>query len=63
MIVSAIVSMAYQLRLSVIVEGVETETQRESLPKLGCREMQGYLFSAPLTAERFEETLLKRQNC
>jgi len=62
-IVSAIVSMAYQLRLSVIVEGVETETQRESLPKLGCREMQGYLFSAPLTAERFEETLLKRQNC
>jgi diguanylate cyclase (GGDEF)-like protein/PAS domain S-box-containing protein len=52
-IVSAIVGLAHNLNLSVIVEGVETELQKTELPKLGCHEMQGFLFSMPLPADQF----------
>jgi EAL domain-containing protein (putative c-di-GMP-specific phosphodiesterase class I) len=31
---------------------VETERQREALRALGCTEMQGYLFSPPVAAEK-----------
>ena len=58
-IVSAIVTLATSLGLNVIVEGVETEVQRDYLPKLGCMEMQGYLFSRPLPAEQFAHLLKK----
>ncbi|NEW06554.1 EAL domain-containing protein [Paenibacillus sp. SYP-B3998] len=50
-IIASIVSLAQNLNLSVIVEGVETELQRTVLPQLGCNEMQGYLFSKPVPAE------------
>ncbi|TXK85447.1 bifunctional diguanylate cyclase/phosphodiesterase [Paenibacillus sp. N3.4] len=50
-IISSIVGLAQNLNLGVIVEGVETELQRNALPKLGCNEMQGYLFSKPLPAD------------
>jgi len=33
--------------MTTTAEGVETEAQRELLRKLGCTEMQGYLFSRP----------------
>ena len=46
----AIVSMAKVLRLRVVVEGVETEQQRDCLEELGCDEIQGFLFSAALPA-------------
>jgi len=58
-IVSAIVALARSLNLHVIVEGVETETQRNYLPQLGCQDMQGYLFSTPLPPESFEQLLIQ----
>jgi EAL domain-containing protein (putative c-di-GMP-specific phosphodiesterase class I) len=36
--------------MTTTAEGVETEAQRDMLRKLGCTEMQGYLFSAPKPA-------------
>jgi diguanylate cyclase (GGDEF)-like protein/PAS domain S-box-containing protein len=54
-IVSAIVNMAKSLGMRTIAEGVETEAQMEYLRRSGCDEFQGYWFSRPLTAERFEE--------
>ena len=33
--------------MTTTAEGVETEQQREMLRKLGCTQMQGYLFSRP----------------
>jgi EAL domain-containing protein (putative c-di-GMP-specific phosphodiesterase class I) len=46
-IVEAVVDIAAALNMTTTAEGVETEAQRELLRKLGCTEMQGYLFSAP----------------
>jgi len=50
-VAAAIVSMAKALRLRVVVEGVETEAQREVLAELGCDEIQGHLISAAVPVE------------
>ena len=50
----AIIGLAHNLHMTVIAEGVETEAQLSFLRKLGCDEMQGFLFSRPLPAEQFE---------
>lgn len=50
----AIIQMAHGLDLRVVAEGVETEAERAFLHQHQCDEMQGYLFSKPLSAEQFE---------
>jgi diguanylate cyclase (GGDEF)-like protein len=50
-IVPAIVAIARSLDAGVVAEGVETAAQRQALVAMGCREMQGYLFSRPLPAD------------
>jgi diguanylate cyclase (GGDEF)-like protein/PAS domain S-box-containing protein len=51
-IVSAIISMAKDLDIRTVVEGVETQEQFAILKKLGCDEMQGYLYSKPIAVEK-----------
>lgn len=46
-IISAIISMAHTLGMTVTAEGVETEVQAETLRKLGCDCLQGYHFGRP----------------
>lgn len=53
----AIIMMAHRLGMKVIAEGVETEVQRTLLATAGCDYGQGYLFSRPVPAEKFEELL------
>jgi len=60
-IVAAILAMAEQLGLTVVAEGVETEPQREFLRTRGCQQMQGYLFSRPVSPEEFLKRLLSQQ--
>jgi len=52
-IVRAAIVMAQELKLNVIAEGVETAEQMAFLRARQCREMQGFLFSASLTADAF----------
>src|SRR6185503_11570159 len=56
-IISAVISMARALNLRVTAEGVETEEQLAFLRREQCAEMQGFLFSEPLSASDFEKTL------
>ncbi len=53
-LVEAILAMGSSLGLKVIAEGVETEEQRLFLMERSCRYLQGYYFSKPLPARRFE---------
>jgi diguanylate cyclase (GGDEF)-like protein/PAS domain S-box-containing protein len=48
-LVETIVRLADVLGLVTIAEGVETVEQLEALRALGCRQVQGYLFSRPMT--------------
>ena len=56
-IVQAIVSLAHNLGLAVMAEGVENEEQLSELRRLGCESGQGYLFDRPLAVEAIEERL------
>jgi diguanylate cyclase (GGDEF)-like protein/PAS domain S-box-containing protein len=50
-IANATIALAQSLRLSVLAEGVETESQLDFLRQRGCTSVQGFLFSYPLDAE------------
>jgi diguanylate cyclase (GGDEF)-like protein/PAS domain S-box-containing protein len=56
-IISAVISMARALNLRVIAEGVETEEQLAFLRREQCAEIQGFLYSKPLTADEFGASL------
>ena len=63
LIVSAIISLAKNLKLSVVAEGVEHEAQLDFLKKKGCDMVQGYYFSKPVPADRFYHFLCKETDC
>jgi EAL domain-containing protein (putative c-di-GMP-specific phosphodiesterase class I) len=50
-IVKAILSLAHNLGMEVIAEGVETRAQADALRALGCRRGQGFLYAKPLPAD------------
>ena len=56
-IVGAIISLAHNLGHTVVAEGVEDRRQLEFLVAHRCDLAQGYLFSRPISAARFEEFL------
>ena len=60
-LVMAIITLAHNLRLKVVAEGVEQRDQLKFLHLLRCDEIQGYLFSKPLPREEFEELLVRGQ--
>jgi diguanylate cyclase (GGDEF)-like protein len=62
MIVVSIIGLAHNLKLKVVAEGVETESQFDYLRGLGCDEIQGYYFSRPLDAPAFATFLERHEN-
>jgi diguanylate cyclase (GGDEF)-like protein/PAS domain S-box-containing protein len=59
-VAGAVISLGQQLNMRVIAEGVETDAQAALLRNINCDEMQGYLFSKPLSAEGIEELLREK---
>jgi EAL domain-containing protein (putative c-di-GMP-specific phosphodiesterase class I) len=58
---SAILALAKRLDHKVVAEGVEEEEQARFLQELGCDELQGYLFSRPVSAQAFEPFLTRAE--
>ncbi|MFQ5958027.1 MAG: EAL domain-containing protein [Alphaproteobacteria bacterium] len=59
-IVKAIITLGKSINLRVVAEGVENEDQLAFLRTLGCDEIQGDLFSRPLSADAFAAWYRKR---
>lgn len=56
-LVEAIIRMAHAMRISVTVEGVETEKQRRILKGMGCKAFQGYALNAPMEQAQLVDLL------
>ncbi len=61
-ILQTIISLAKNLKMRVIAEGIETENQLLLLQNLGCDYGQGYLMSKPLPKDEIEKLLYKKRN-
>jgi EAL domain-containing protein (putative c-di-GMP-specific phosphodiesterase class I) len=60
-IASAVITAAHLLGARVVAEGIETEEQRATLAVLHCDCGQGYLYSKPISAPRFEQLLFSER--
>ena len=54
-IMSEIVELTKKLKISTVVEGVETQENEDLIKKLGCGYGQGYYYSRPVSVEEFSE--------
>lgn len=61
-ILSSIISMAKQLNMKVLSEGVETQKQSDFLKSVLCDMAQGYLYSKPLPVKEFEKLMFGTTN-
>jgi diguanylate cyclase (GGDEF)-like protein/PAS domain S-box-containing protein len=61
-IVKTIIAMAHSMNLKVTAEGVETEEQLALLRQFRCDEIQGYLFTKPLSALETTQLLRTKSN-
>ncbi len=59
-VISAIIAMAEGMKLRVIAEGVETAGQADFLRVKKCQEVQGFLYSRPLSTQQTDIFLKQR---
>lgn len=58
--VTSMMTVAHNLGLPVVAEGVETKAQLVYLKTVGCDRVQGYYFQRPVPAEEIEAVLFMR---
>lgn len=56
-IIRSLVSLARDLEIEVVCEGIETEDQIETMKRVDCHVAQGYYYSRPAPANEFETFL------
>lgn len=56
------IAMLQQLGVHIVIEGVETEEQKEFLLGCGCTDVQGFLFYRPMPIEEFDQLLLRQES-
>jgi EAL domain-containing protein (putative c-di-GMP-specific phosphodiesterase class I) len=61
-ITQTIIQMAHRLGLKVVAEGVETKQQLKFLQQNQCDEVQGFLFSRPLSTKEFEQLIRSKKS-
>lgn len=61
-IVCAMINIAKKLNLKVVAEGVENKHQEKFVIREGVDIIQGYLYSRPITAEKFKEGLFNQSS-
>jgi len=59
-IVKSIVQLAKACNLRIVAEGVETAGQRDLLVAMGCDDLQGYLFSMPVSGNELQKMAMNR---
>jgi len=60
-IIRAVTGLAQSLKISTVIEGIETEEQLAMAKAEGCNEAQGYLFSKPMPERNVAEFLAERR--
>ncbi|MCQ2536854.1 MAG: EAL domain-containing protein [Lachnospiraceae bacterium] len=60
-VLSHVISMAKDLEISVLAEGVETESQKQFLEEANCDMIQGYYYAKPMSIADFEKYLADEQ--
>ncbi len=58
-LVELVLDIAKYLKVPVVAEGVETESQIRLLRNVNCELVQGYYFSKPLPPEEFEKLIIR----
>lgn len=56
-ILESVINMARQMRIPIVVEGVENIVQESLLRKMGCSYTQGFYYYRPMSIDAFEEIL------
>ena len=56
-IIKSLISMAKGLNINVVAEGVESHAQLAFLKQQECHEIQGYIFSKPVSENKFQSLL------
>lgn len=62
LLIRNVVEIARGLQLELIVEGVETTGQVDTLTKIGCEAMQGYYFSRPLPETELDDFFMQESS-
>ena len=57
-----VIALGKALSMSVLVEGIETEEQEQTLLKLGCDSGQGFFYARPMPVKEFYEEFLPKHS-
>ncbi|MBK8084442.1 MAG: EAL domain-containing protein [Devosia sp.] len=60
-IIKAVIGLGHSLGMSTTAEGIETEEQLTAVREQGCNEVQGFLFSPPVSAEAVSQMLAEER--